>query len=249
MKLCFFKDYTDFYFDMYSCFENAERVESKNKAITSTKIKIRCFTSVVALLYTIIFAKKLCADILLMVLIWISFLPLHELCHVLFCILNRTKVEGIYFFPKDKKRGYDAYVLPRLAVWKKSERILFSLFPLIVLSVASSVLSFVFPRYAIWFIYFGLINLVTSYVDISDAYVTWGVQHDALWLGGLPIRQKDKTIPIQVHFMYVIKESKTIEHEHYQYFKGKTIKIDNPIDNEDVKMVKRKYAEYFESMN
>ncbi len=103
-------------------------------------------------------------------------LPLHECCHVLYCIFARREVEGIYFAPprRGKKRSWNdrswndpgAYVMPGFCIHRKGQDILFRMLPLLLMTVVPTVIALFVPRVAPYLYFTAVMNLGMSRLDI-----------------------------------------------------------------------------------
>ena len=141
MKIYFGKHECDHFLGDALSFENAKWVKGKYNADRGKRITV-CVTSAIAIIYVFLFSKQLSSHTIIIWSIFFLQLSLHEFCHALFAWICGKGVEGIYFFPKYKKRKITnpgAYVCPKPDIYNKTERILLYLFPLILLSVLPSI--------------------------------------------------------------------------------------------------------------
>lgn len=238
MKIHFRKHECDFFLGDALSVENAKWAKGKYNADRGEKILL-CVTSVIVSIYVALFWKQLSESTVIFLLALLLLLPMHEFCHALFAWICGKGVEGIYFFPKYKKRKITnpgAYVCPKPDIYNKTERILRSLFPLILLSVLPSIIAIIFSDYAVCLVFIALNNLCASSLDINEAIRTLTFPRNTIFLRYIRLLPEDATKPTQIHYIYVHieKGEKKVFHEHYEYFQGKSKRIDPPVETEDV---------------
>ena len=240
MKIYFGKHECDYFLgDALSC-ENAKWVNTKYNYERGYKISL-CVTGAIFIIYVIyvaFFLKQLNSAILILAITYLL-LPVHELCHALFAAIFGNGTEGIYFRPPYKENRItnpSAYICPNPVLWNKTEKTLSILFPLILLSVLPLVLSVIFRNYAVWLIYIALNNLTMSFHDINAAIYILKFPRNSLFLRQVRLLPKDASKPMQIHYIYVRYEKGEIKvfHEHYEYFEGKSKRIEPPVETEDV---------------
>ncbi len=238
MKIHFRKHECDFFLGDAVSFENAKWVKGKYNADHGKKITI-CITSAICIVYVFLFSKQLSSHTMLAISIYLLLLPSHELCHALFAWIFGYGAEGIYFFPLYEKRKItnpSAYVCNNPVLWNKTKATLVTLFPLILLSVLPSLLALIFRYYAVWLIFIALLNLSCSSLDINNAISKLTYPRETIFLRGIRLLPKDVTKPTQIHYIYVHieKGEKKVFHEHYEYYEGKSKRIEPPVETEDV---------------
>ncbi|MBO5966889.1 MAG: DUF3267 domain-containing protein [Clostridia bacterium] len=236
MKIYFGKHECDYFLgDALSC-ENAKWVNTKYNYKRGNRITL-CVTGAIAIIYAAFFLKQINSAIAVLAIAYLL-LPVHEFCHTLFAGIFGNGAEGIYFRPPYKEKRISnpsAYVCLNPVLWNKTKQTLFVLFPLILLSVLPLVLSIIFRNYAVWLIYIALNNLTMSFHDINAAIHILKFPRNTLFLRQVRLLPKDATKPTQIHYIYVRNEKGEIKvfHEHYEYFEGKSKRIEPPVETED----------------
>jgi len=168
MKISFFKNESHFHPRISYTFENAELVSIDHKILKLKKYSTWLFM-LPLLIFIFVFYKNLGSNSPVLIAIVILCLPIHELCHALFCWITGRKVERIFFFPhKGVFSVPTAYVKPVFGVWNKNQVLLCSMFPLILLSFVPALLAVFIPSLKIWMIFLSLYNLSVSSLDIID---------------------------------------------------------------------------------
>ena len=116
MKIVFFKNESHFHPRLSYTWENAEQVYLNSKLQNLKKIFI--FLLAVPFFAFLFFnQKELSSKWLLLIAISLLCLPIHELCHALFCWISGRKVERICFFPYKRIFSKAAgYVKPTFSV-------------------------------------------------------------------------------------------------------------------------------------
>ena len=168
MKISFFKNESHFHPRVSYNFENADLVSLDCKIQNLKKYSTWLFM-LPLLIFTFVFYRNLGSNYIALIAIVFLCLPIHELCHALFCWITGRKVERIFFFPYKRVISVPtAYVKPAFGVWNKTEALLFSSFPLILLSLVPAFLATFIPSLRICMIFLSLYNLSVSCFDIID---------------------------------------------------------------------------------
>ena len=96
MKITFFKNESYFHPRISYAWTNAEKVDVDFKFR-----KLRKYSQLLSAVPLVIFLalSESGSDWLFYIITAIICLPVHELCHALFCLLSGRKAERIYFFP------------------------------------------------------------------------------------------------------------------------------------------------------
>lgn len=237
MKIAFFKNEEHFYPHLsYTC-ENAEKAVSKYK--TKDRHLIYQYAALAVLLvYLLIFRKHFAPHLIPFFLIFIFLLPIHELCHVLYCLISGRKVDHLCFFPYGfawKKPG--AYVKPQFSAWSKTQIILFLLFPLIILSLIPAIMSIFLPSIRIWLLFIAINNVSMSALDINNSLYHLFLPAKCVIFDGFALLLKDNS-PAEIHRIYIDPNSKEIHHRQFSYFNSKLTEIFPPVETDSVKWIK-----------
>ena len=121
MKITFFKNESHFYPRISYTVENAEIVSLNQKIQSLKKYSIWLFM-LPLLIFTFVFYRNLGSNYIALIAIVFLCLPIHELCHALFCWITGRKVERIFFFPYKRVISVPiAYVKPAFGFWNKTE--------------------------------------------------------------------------------------------------------------------------------
>ena len=140
MKITFFKNESHFYPRMSYTWENAEELKLSSGIYKARKyLLFLLFIPFIA--YTYVFLENNPDKFLIVFAIIILTLPLHELCHALYCVILRRKVERISFFTNKTIFAPGANVVPSFNSWKKHQAILLSAFPLLLMSALPAILA------------------------------------------------------------------------------------------------------------
>ncbi len=142
--------------------------------------------SVVAVSWVILHASELKGQILLFVLFALLLLPLHELSHALFLWLTGRQVYAIRLSPFPGKWHMPAaYVKADLAILSRGEQVLFSAFPMILLSVLPAVIALFCPPLRIWLLWIAFANAADSSFDVRDILGYFFLPQNACCIGGV----------------------------------------------------------------
>lgn len=245
MKITFFKNESHFYPRVSYTWENAEKVKVK---LNSNKLKKYSFWICLLPLavFTVYFLKELILHKFLFISTTVLLLPLHELCHALYCWILGRKIERICFFPyKLAPFSLTAYVKPSFNVWSKLQSILLSSFPLIILSVIPAVLAIFIPSFRILLLYICLCNISVSSYDIIDIIYFLKLPKKSLHFDGfcLSVNQEDK--PIIIHQIFVTPKLDKINHKCFRYFNMKLTKMDEVYEIPRVVGLKKEFIKQF----
>ena len=88
MKITFFKNEAHFYEKRHIFWDHAQKAEKKS---LFRYIALLLSLGAILILNLTSLGQRAVS--------WLLILPIHELCHALFCWLSGKKVERIYFFP------------------------------------------------------------------------------------------------------------------------------------------------------
>ena len=237
MKITFFKNENHFSARTSYCWENAELAEPKIKS-NIIRILLIIIGLITLPIYIWFFRNEFSNYIWLFIPIIIALIVLHELCHALFCVITKRKVERICFLSSFRLNEPTAYVMPELSSWSKIERVLFYLFPIVILSVIPIIIAIFLPIVRLWLILVALINLTMSAFDINDILKTISLPKGCVIFEGfslIPINNQ----PIIIHKLTLTKDTLTILHEQFVYENKKLSKSETPIETKNVKQIKK----------
>ena len=246
MKISFFKNESHFYPRISYTVENAEIVSLNQKIQSLKKYSIWLFM-LPLLIFTFAFYKNLGSNFTVLISIVILCLPMHELCHALFCWIMGRKVERIFFFPY--KRVFSvptAYVKPVFGVWNKTQVDLFSLFPLILLSLVPALLAIFIPSVRMWMIFLSLLNLSVSSLDIIDIVCFLKLPQNCLHFGDFVLMVKEADKPIIIHRLSVTPKLDKIDHICFQYANNKLTEIDPAPESSEVSKLRQEFINQFD---
>ena len=221
MKITFFKNEEHFYPRVSYVWENAEKVSDENNRKKFHKYVLLA-TTLPLLIFSIVFSRQMLSDYWFVIAALIFLLPLHELCHALFCLLSHRKVDRICFFPYTKTFSWiGAYVAPSFGIWNKTRAVLFYAFPLILLTALPTVLAFFFPELKTPLVFISLLNLSSSSIDITDIIGLLKLPSDMLNFINFSLTIKNKNEPLIIHQIFVTLELDKIYHRQFEYSNGK----------------------------
>ena len=246
MRISFFKNESHFYPRISYTVENAEIVSLNQKIQSLKKYSIWLFM-LPLLIFTFAFYKNLGSNFTVLISIVILCLPMHELCHALFCWIMGRKVERIFFFPY--KRVFSvptAYVKPVFGVWNKTQVVLFSLFPLILLSLVPALLAIFIPSVRIWMIFLSLYNLSVSNLDIIDIVCFLKLPQNCLHFGDIILTVKEVDKPVIIHRLSVTSKLDKIDHVCFQYAHNKLAEIHPVPESSEVLKLKQEFINQFD---
>ena len=237
MKITFFKNENHFSARTSYCWENAELAEPKIKS-NIIRILLIIIGLITLPIYIWFFRNEFSNYIWLFIPIIIALIVLHELCHALFCVITKRKVERICFLSSFRLNEPTAYVMPELSSWSKIERVLFYLFPIVILSVIPIIIAIFLPIVRLWLILVALINLTSSAFDIDDTFKTISLPKGCVIFEGFSLFSNNNQ-PIVIHKLILTKEKTEILHEQFVYENKKLSKSETPIETKNVKQIKK----------
>ena len=237
MKITFFKNENYFSARTSYCWENAELAEPKIKS-NIIRILLIIIGLITLPIYIWFFRNEFSKYIWLFIPIVIALIVLHELCHALFCVITKRKVKRICFLSSFRLNEPTDYVMPDFSVWSKIERVLFYLFPIIILSVIPTIIAIFLPIVRLWLILVALINLTSSAFDINDTIKTISLPKRSVIFEGFSLIPTNNQ-PIIIHKLILTKEKTEILHEQFVYENKKLSKSETPIETKNVKQIKK----------
>ena len=246
MKIVFFKNESHFHPRLSYTWENAEQVHLNSKLQNLKKIFI-LLLAIPFIAFLFVNQKELSSKWLLLIAISLLCLPIHELCHALFCWISERKVERISFFPYKRifsKVG--GYVKPTFGVWNKYQAILFVAFPVIILSFIPAILAIFIASLRLWLLYLSLINISVSYLDIVDIICLFKLPPNALYLVDIILTVKEVDKPIIIHQLSVTPKLDKIHHKCFEYFNGRLTKIECPSETVETMKLKQEFMNQFD---
>ncbi len=178
MKIHFFKHSSDIYPRKSCVWDGVEKCEPFPSLSNLLKNLLHILTSLFSLvaifaIYT--YNHDIISPLFFFHLVVLAvFLPLHELCHVLYLLIIGQKPEGIYFFTYGilhsltKFQAPTAYVVPDFSIHSRLQRLLFSAFPLLIMTVLPAVIGILVPFIAPYCFILAITNFDCSIFDICD---------------------------------------------------------------------------------
>ena len=246
MNISFFKNESHFHPRTSYTVENAEIVSLNQKTQSLKKYSTWLFM-LPLLIFTFIFYKNLGSNSTVLIATVILCLPIHELCHALFCWITGRKVERIFFFPYKRVISVPtAYVKPAFGVWNKTEALLFSSFPLILLSLVPALLAIFIPSVRIWMIFLSLYNLSVSCFDIIDILCFLKLPKNCLYFRDFILTVKETDKPIIIHRLSVTSKLDKIDHVCFQYAHNKLAEIHPVPESSEVIKLKQEFINQFD---
>ena len=246
MKITFFKNENHFSARTSYCWENAELAEPKIKS-NIIRILLIIIGLITLPIYIWFFRNEFSKYIWLFIPIVIALIVLHELCHALFCVITKRKVERICFLSSFRLNEPTAYVMPEFSVWSKIERVLFYLFPIIILSLVPTIIAIFLPIARLWLIVVALINLTSSAFDINDTFKTISLPKGCVIFEGFSLIPTNNQ-PIIIHKLTLTKDTLTILHEQFVYENKKLSKSDIVTETENVKQLKNEFIQQIKTI-
>lgn len=245
MKIYFFKNENDLCSRESFTAENADikGCRRRPKKLYYSVLFVTSFSLIISLLLLDIDYHN---GLLPVILIALPVLAFHEGCHALHCFLTGKKVERICFFPFGflSVSKPSAYVKPAFNVWSRNGRILFALFPLLLLTVIPTIIAVLVPTTKYFLTPLAAFNFVTSVFDICDAIILLSYPKDALYFNSFYlIPTKDS--PPTLHRVWISKDKKTVFHKHYEVSRYKIKEISPPLETENVKQLIQEFKTQF----
>ena len=246
MNISFFKNESHFHPRTSYTVENAEIVSLNQKTQSLKKYSTWLFM-LPLLIFTFIFYKNLGSNSTVLIATAILCLPIHEVCHAIFCWITGRKVERTFFFPY--KRVFSAptaYVKPAFGVWNKTEALLFSSFPLILLSLVPAFLATFISSLRICMIFLSLYNLSVSCFDIIDILCFLKLPQNCLHFGDIILTVKEVDKPVIIHRLSVTSKLDKIDHVCFQYAHNKLAEIHPVPESSEVIKLKQEFINQFD---
>ncbi len=251
MIIAFFKNETHFCPRVSYTWENAERVDRVSRFEIFYNNALVTILGVLSILMSILFISfdsKGVTDIIVKCMICLALLPLHEMCHVLFCVISRRRVDRICFFPNKFKvvsPYISAYVKPSFGAWNKIQSILLCAFPLIILTVVPLIIALFVPQLKYYFIYISIMNIFVSSRDIFDIIGVLYWPQKAVCVGEVLLLAKDEAMPIVIHQLFVTPSLERIHHKQFTYFDGKLVEQTTVEETHETTQLRKEFAEQF----
>ena len=236
MKITFFKNENHFSARTSYCWENAELADPKIKN-SIIRILLTTIGLITLPVYIWFFRNEFSNYIWMFIPIVIALIVLHEFCHALFCFITKRKVNRICFLSSFRLNEPTSYVMPELSSWSKIERVLFYLFPIVILSLVPTIIAIFLPIVRLWLILVALINLTFSAFDINDTIKTISLPKRSVIFEGFSLIPTNNQ-PIIIHKLILTKEKTEILHEQFIWKSYELSKCDNLIETESVKQLK-----------
>ena len=245
MKIVFFKNELNFTPGLSYTWENAEQVILNSKLQNLKKLSILLLL-IPLIAFLFVNLKDLSNNLLLLFTILLLCLPIHELCHALFCWLSRRKVERICFFPyKQIFFKANAYVKPAFGVWNKYQAILFAAFPVIILSFIPAILAIFIAPLRLWLLYLSLFNFAASYSDIIDIICLFKLPPNTLYFVDIILTVKETDKPVIIHQLSVTPKLDEIHHKCFEYFNGILTEKEHSTDTVEIMNLKQEFIKQF----
>ncbi len=176
MKLYFRKNQWDIYPRISFIWSGINKLPSPKpfSKITSNIIMISLLSVVLALtvIWAIFFDISSQKLIISSIATFIIGLPIHELLHAIYVWMIGGKVEGIYFFPKNKRvpllKRPGAYVYPDFIVVNKFNTIMISAFPLIILTSVPLIFAVFLPSISDILFFIAIWGFAMASLDICN---------------------------------------------------------------------------------
>lgn len=244
MKITFFKNESHFYPRISYTWENAEELK-----LSRGTLKARICLSLILLIpfvaYLYLFLKNNTDKFFIGFAIIILTLPLHELCHALYCVIIGRKVERISFFPYKSLLAPEAYVVPSFNSWKKHQAILLSAFPLILMSALPAILAVFDSPLRPYLLILSLSNISTAAFDIIDIIHFIQFPKDSIYFIHFSLKEKDVEQPIVIHQLSITPKLDKINHRQFEYFEGKLTEKENVTDTTATEQLKKEFIAHF----
>lgn len=244
MKVTFFKNESHFYPRVSYTWENAEEIKYSS-GIAKARIYLLFLLFISFIAYTHVFLENNPDKFLIVFAIIILSIPLHELCHALYCVILRRKIERISFFPYKNILKPGAYVVPSFNAWKKHQAVLLSAFPLLLMSVLPAVLAIFLPSLRHYLLIISLLNLCGSSFDIMDVIQFSRLPNNSICFIYFVLKVKDIKQPIVIHKLSITPELDKINHRQFEYFEGKLSEKENVTDTTATEQLKKEFISQY----
>ena len=246
MKIVFFKNESHFHPRLSYTWENAEQVHLNSK-LQNLKNSFIFLLAIPFIVFLFVKIDELSSKWLLLIAISLLCLPIHELCHALFCWISGRKVERISFFPyKRIFSKVSGYVKPAFSVWNKYQAILFVAFPVIILSFIPAILAIFIAPLRPWLLYLSLSNISVSYSDIVDIICLFKLPPNALYLVDIILTVKEVDKPIIIHQLSVTPKLDKIHHKCFEYSNGRLTEKEHPAETVETRKLKQEFINQFD---
>ena len=246
MKIVFFKNESHFHPRLSYTWENAEQVHLNSKLQNLKKFFI-LLLAIPFIAFLFVNQKEFSSKWILLLTISLLCLPIHELCHALFCWISGRKVERISFFPY--KRIFSevgGYVKPAFGVWNKYQAILLVAFPVIILSFIPAILAIFIATLRPWLLYLSLSNISASYSDIVDIICLFKLPPNALYFVDIILTVKEVDNPIIIHQLSVTPKLDKIHHKCFEYLNGRLTEKEHPAETIETMKLKQEFMNQFD---
>lgn len=245
MKIVFFKNEEHFHPRISYTWDNAEGIGLDTK-LTKYKNLLMFALTVPLFIFVVVNYEAFKSNRLLLLAVAFLTLPVHEICHALFCWVVGKKVERMCFFPyKQFITKPTAYVRPAFDVWKKYQVVLFNLFPFIILSVFPSVLAIFCPPLRMWLLLISLLNLSASVFDIVSVIHYLRFPKGLLYFLHFTLKVTDAKKPVTIHRIAVTPKLDKIYHTCFVYSENVLTETKNVYDTPETIAIKQEFKEQF----
>ena len=246
MKIVFFKNESHFYPRLSYTWENAEQVHLNSK-LQNLKNSFIFLLAIPFIIFLFVNLDELSSKWLLIIAISHLCLPIHELCHALFCWISGRKVERICFFPYKRifsKVG--GYVKPTFGVWNKYQAILFVAFPIIILSLVPAILAIFIASLRPLLLYLSLLNISTSCLDMIDIICLFKLPPNAFYFMDVILTVKETDKPVIIHQLSVTPKLDKIHHKCFEYLNGRLTEKEHPAETIETMKLKQEFMNQFD---
>jgi|GEM_PF-1165574 len=245
MEIKLFEKESDFIPRTYSI----ENIEDDNFDISVKYKKYRNYSMWLSLIPYIVFLTAFSrADMTSSIHVFIVFIPLlfcHEFCHALFAVISGRKIQKISFFSCGRRifTSPVAYVKLKFGAYNKTNSILFTVFPLILLSLVPAILAFFIAPIRYWLLLVSAVNIAISYFDIAGVLCILQLPKNCLDFGDFLATPKDAKKPIIIHRLSPSPEGDKIDHICYSFFDGELTEIE-PYETEEVEASRQQLVDH-----
>lgn len=247
MKILFFKNESHFYSRISYVWENAEKVNvNSNSEFLKSKQYIMLLFSIPVFVFSILFSHQIVKPYWYFIAIIFFSLPLHELCHALFCWISKRKIDRICFFPdKNILTGKVAYVMPALGAWNKNQAAMFFSFPVLILTIFPAILAVFIPSIRILLLFLSSFNISISCFDIIKTFNLLRLPTNAIYFGAFSLITVDNNKPVVIHQLSITPNLDEIKHRQFEYFDGSLIEKDQACETNATKRLKQEFINQF----